>query len=437
LIQGRSKEDVAYTRLFEDYHPGGGPQSAVSKSFILELPDFLDIKKIKYFTYKIDSLVQFDDRWLYSISFDQKPDVKQALEKGRLLIDADEFAVVKYEAENSPIGTPYIKDLTGSDKIFAALLNIDLKRKAWKHRVDFTKVDDKWVLSYVESERKIGYKQEKKKIDLDLTINSEILFTDLVSPITTQIDADEEWKRKNLVRSLPSVFDPGFWGHNNIISPTEQVKTIVETISKNNNEVNVSGKAVNDWQYMNGNLFVSYQDEDTITMIPIMKGWWEDEKSAGMLFKEMNGDFSIETKIDITKTNSAEMPDKGFQQAGIMIRKKDDQKENYVFLSIGTGGNPTPKISFKKTSESKSKTFTEKLEDMNGWLRMEKKGNKLIASYKSEINSEYKKIGEFSNDWLNTQFQIGLAAYTGFPGDGPKMKPDMKAEFTQLKIELQ
>jgi len=81
LIQGRSKEDVAYTRLFEDFHPGGGPQSAIDKSFILERPDFLDEKKIKYFTYKIDSLVQFDGRWLYSISFDQKPDVKQALEK--------------------------------------------------------------------------------------------------------------------------------------------------------------------------------------------------------------------------------------------------------------------------------------------------------------------------------------------------------------------
>ena len=435
LIQGRSKEDVAYTRLFEDYHPGGGPQSAISKSFILELPDFLDIKKIKYFTYKINSLVQFDGRWLYSISFDQKPDVKQALEKGRLLIDADEFAVVKYDAENSPIGTPYIKDLTGSDKIFAALFNIDLKRKAWKHRVDFTKVDDKWVLSYVESERKISYKQEKKKIDLDLTINSEILFTDLVSPITTQIDADEEWKRKNLVRNLPSVFDPGFWGNNNIISPTEQVKTIVETISKNNNEQSMAGKQVSDWQYMNRNLFVSYQDEDTITMIPIMKCWWEDDKSGALLFKEMHGDFSIETKINISKSNSAEMPDKGFQQAGIIIRKKDDQKENYIFLSIGTGGNPAPKISFKKTIDSKSKTLTEKVENMNGWLRMEKKGNKLTVSYKSEINNKYKTIGEFANEWLNSDIQIGLAAFAGFPGDGPKMKPDMKAEFTQLKIE--
>ena len=437
LIQGRSKEDVAYTRLFEDYHPGGGPQSAISKSFILELPDFLDIKKIKYFNYKIDSLVQFDDHWLYSISFDQKPDVKQALEKGRLLIDADEFAVVKYEAKNSPIGTPYIKDLTGSDKIFAALLNIDIKRKGWKHRVDFTKVDDKWVLSYVESERKIGYKQEKKKIDLALTINSEILFTDLVSPITTQINADEEWKRKNLVSNLPSVFDPGFWGNNTIISPTEQVKTIVETISKNNNENSIANKQVNDWQYMNRNLFVSYQKEDTITMIPIMKCWWEDEKSGGMLFKAMNGDFSIETKINITKTNSAEMPDKGFQQAGIIIRKNEHQKENYIFLSIGTGGNPTPKISFKKTIDNKSKTFAEKLENMNGWLRMEKKGNKLIAFYRSAPDNEYKKIGEYVSEWLNLEIQIGLASYTGFPGDGPKMKPDMKAGFTQLKIETQ
>ena len=437
LIQGRSKEDVAYTRLFEDFHPGGGPQSAISKSFILELPDFLDIKKIKYFDYKIDSFVQFDGRWLYSIIFDQKSDVKQALEKGRLLIDAEEFAVVKYEAENSPVGTPYIKDLTGSDKIFAPLLNIDLKRKSWKHRVDFTKVDNKWVLSYVESERKIGYKQEKKKIDLDLTISSEILFTDLVSPITTQIDADEEWKRKNLVRSLPSVFDPGFWGNNNIISPTEQVKTIVEAISKNNNEQSIAGKQINDWQYMNRNLFVSYQDEDTITMIPIMKSWWEDSERGAMLFKEVNGDFSIETKINISKSNSTKIPDKGFQQAGIMIRKKDDQKENYVFLSIGTGGNPTPKISFKKTTDGKSKTFAEKMENMNGWLRLEKRGNKIIALYKSENNNEYKKIGEFANEWLNSAIQIGLAAYAGFPGDGPKMNPDMKAEFTQLKIGTQ
>mgnify|MGYP007082079220 CR=1 FL=1 len=52
LVQGRSKEDIAYTRLFEDFHPGGGPQSAAGKSFVVDRPDFLDSKKIKYFKYK-------------------------------------------------------------------------------------------------------------------------------------------------------------------------------------------------------------------------------------------------------------------------------------------------------------------------------------------------------------------------------------------------
>jgi hypothetical protein len=66
---------------------------------------------------------------------------------------------------------------------------------------------------------------------------------------------------------------------------------------------------------------------------------------------------------------------------------------------------------------------------------MRKKGNKLIALYRSVDDKEYKKIGEYSGDWLNSEIQIGLAVYAGFPGDGPKMKPDMKAELTQLKIE--
>jgi hypothetical protein len=70
-------------------------------------------------------------------------------------------------------------------------------------------------------------------------------------------------------------------------------------------------------------------------------------------------------------------------------------------------------------------------------LRLEKKGNKVIAFYRSVADNEYKKIGEYSTDWLNSEIQIGLAVYAGFPGDGPKMKPDMKAELTQLRIETQ
>ena len=94
---------MTYTRLFEDFHPGGGPQSVAGKSFAVEQPDFLKEKTMKFFNYKIDSLVQFDERWLYSISFDQKPGVKEALEKGTLLIDADSYAVTRPWRDWAPV----------------------------------------------------------------------------------------------------------------------------------------------------------------------------------------------------------------------------------------------------------------------------------------------------------------------------------------------
>ena len=436
LIQGRSKEDVAYTRLFEDFHPGGGPQSIAGNSFITSRPDFLNLKKVNDFKYKIDSLVQFDGRWLYSISFDQQPGIKQALEKGRVLVDMDDLAVVRYEAVNSPLGSPYIKSLTGTDKFFAEILNIDFRRKGWKRRADFTRVNNKWLMSYAEAEHAIAYKQPKKELDLDLTIHIELLMTDLQLPLTKRISKDEEWKRKNIVANLPGVFDAGYWGNNNIISPSEDINKIVAGISKNNQEDTGSVKAVKDWQYINRNFFVAAQRNDSISIIPIMKCLWEDDETGGLLYKEISGDFTITSKINLVKNSNAdEMPDRGFQQAGIMIRGYDTAKENYLLLTTGTGGNPNPKIFFKRTIDNKSKTVVDKIATMNGWLRMQRKGKTITAFFKEENTAVWNKVGEYEINWMKNKLQLGFAVFASFSGSGPKMHPDMKAVFSQLKIE--
>ena len=380
-------------------------------------------------------MVQFDNRWLYHISFDQKPGLKESLDKGYVLIDTEDDAVVQYDVQNSPLGEPYIKSLTGSDKIFAELLNIDLKRKSWKHRVDFTRIKDKWVMSYAETKYSIAYKQPKKDLDLDLTISIALAFTELYRPITKPIIKSEEWKKNNIVANLPTAFDSAFWGNNNIISSTEDVKNIIANLSKNNGDL-PAAPSVAGWQYLNRNLFVSFKRNDTITLIPVMKSNWEDDITGGLLYREMDSDFVIKSKINVVKNsdNSAE-PDRGFQQAGIIIRSMNDSSENYVFLSVGTGGNPNPKQFFKRTINNKSKTVVEKRTAMKGWMRIEKAGKKVIAYFKDDDSSDYKKAGEYNLDWLDGKVQVGLAVFAAFSGDGPKMKPDIKANFVQVKIE--
>jgi hypothetical protein len=436
LEQGRSKEDVSYTRLFEDFHPGGGPQAVAGSSFITGRPAFLNLKEIKNFVYKIDSMVQFDGRWLYHISFDQKPGVKEALDKGFVLIETENYAVVRYEVQNSPLGIAYVKNLTGSDKIFAEILNIDFKRKGWKRRVDFTNVNNKWIMSYAETEYAIGYKQPKKQLDLDMTIHIELAFTDLQRSVSKEIEKGEEWKRKNITANLPTAFDSAYWGSNSIISPTEEVKNIIATISKNNNDMPVAA-AINDWQYLNRNLFVSYKRNDTITLIPVMKCIWEDEETGGMLYREMDSNFIVESRISMVKNSDvSELPDRGFQQGGILIRSVNNAKENYVLLSVGTGGNPNPKLFFKRTINDTSKTVMDKRETMQGWMRIEKAGKKITAFYKEDNSKEYAKVGEYNLEWLSGKVQLGLAAFAAFAGDGPKMKPDIRVQFSQLKIKV-
>ena len=117
------------------------------------------------------------------------------------------------------------------------------------------------------------------------------------------------------------------------------------------------------------------------------------------------------------------------------MRSVNDEKQNYVLLSMGTGGNPNPKLFFKRTIDNKSRTVVNKNENMSGWLRIEKTGNRIIAFFKTDSVSAFKKIGEYKLDWLNGKVQLGLTVFASFSGDGPKMRPDMKADFSQLNIQ--
>lgn len=435
LVQGRSKEDVAFSRLFEDFHPGGGPQSVAGKDFTVSRPEFLNSGYLKDFIYKIDSLVYFDNRWFYHISFDQRPGVKKAYDKGYLLVDKETYNVLRYEVENSPAGTPYIKDLTGTDKIFAEILNIDFKRKGWKRRVDFTSVNNQWVMSYAAAEYVIGYKQPKKELDLDLTIQVELAYTELLDTIHREINKAEEWKRKNLIANLPSAFDPSFWGNHAVISPTEKIDSIISRLSQKNNDI-PAVSSIAGWEYFNRNQFVTWQAADTIMMQPFVKSRWEDEETGGMLFRQIENDFIAELKIDVAKSSDeSRLPDNGFQQGGLIIRNAGN--ENYVLMSVGTAGNPGSKLFFKKTIDGKSKTVITKLDNMYCWLKLIRKGNTVETYCKSTEQGEYKKAGAYKLDWLKGKLQFGLVAFAGFSGQGPKMKPDVKVIFTQIKVTAQ
>ncbi len=458
LEKGRSKEDVAYTRLFEDFHPGGGPEDAISQSLIIRRPDFLSESRLKNYIYKKDSTIRHDDHTIYVIGFDQQPGTKQALEKGTLYIDADDFTLLQFKASNSPRGTPYIKSLKGSDKIFAEILHIDLSVKGWTRTATFTRIGDRLFLAYAKMDYMIDYKQSKKQLDLHLLINTEWMTTDFQRPLITPIRKGEEWKRKNLVANLPTDFDSTFWGSNNILSPTNEIRNIIDSLSKKNNDLSStvsstlsspasptaspdpsdslnSPYSLNDWKYLNKEFFIARQHADTLTLTAIGKCSWEDNQTGGMIYKQIPGDFSIVVKLSITKrSDPTRSPDNGFQQAGLILRAAAGKEENHIIFSMGSGGNDIPKYFFKTTLNGKTKGLVDKTDSLTGWLRIDRRG-KLISVYeRPRKDAGWSKLDGYELDWAKDELQAGFSIMARFAGNGPKQRPDIKAIFSNIKI---
>jgi hypothetical protein len=74
---------------------------------------------------------------------------------------------------------------------------------------------------------------------------------------------------------------------------------------------------------------------------------------------------------------------------------------------------------------------------MNAWLRFEKNGINLTAYIKPFESDKWKKINSYTLKWLNGSLQVGLMTMARFAGNGPLMKPDMKAVFTHFNIAMQ
>lgn len=106
--------------------------------------------------------------------------MKEALQQGTLFIEANHFALIRYQASFSQKGLSYIKHLTGEDKLIAGLLNIDFKQLYQNITVNYQPDGNKWALSSVTLQAGIAYKQPRKEIDTQLDISGELVNVNVV-----------------------------------------------------------------------------------------------------------------------------------------------------------------------------------------------------------------------------------------------------------------
>ena len=182
-------------------------------------------------------------------------------------------------------------------------------------------------------------------------------------------------------------------------------------------------KALQDWQEFQVEGWVPKWESPRVekgqlVLQPRSSGWFEDNY-AGHLFREIDGDFIVTTRINVQGTKSP-VPQRSFSLAGIFIRApreftRDNWKlkgENWMFFSTGTAV-PAGKPHFEIKSTYNSLSTLKISEAPTGWVRLRvgRSGELFTLLYQEDGSQEWKVLDQFIRPDLPQKLNIGLTAY--------------------------
>ncbi len=424
LIQGRRSETVKSTRIFEDYHPGGGPNYLMSHVLENSTPEFLQEQSFPDYDYRIDSITTYDGEDVYQIHFDQRDNIKKNLYTGTIYLIASSLAFLEIEYALSEKGTEYRKHLTGTDKVMADLLGIDYRVLRKATRYSYSKMNNLWQLHHAQLTMDIDFKQGRKHIDERFTLHAEMLSLLQQPGPLVPFGKNDVWRNNQLVKNLPGEFDEQFWGTENIIRPEKSLTEAVATMDVLKAKTLPTG-APEGFSLLNSQEAKVYERGGSIILKPYVESRWKDEERGPFLWKPVNGDVDLVARISVTQAlDTTATPDAGFQIGGIMLRA-DGDLENHLFFALGCMGNPNLKVVCQNTINGNSATYVTKTDRHQMTMRIRRKGALFSLYIKESENGDWKLIREVTRKDLPTNLQAGIAGYAYIPGNAPNRHPNL------------
>ncbi len=208
----------------------GGPFNTLHVD-VMKYPEYIFHENaLDYYDFKFERSTRIDNRQIYVIKFNQKPNITHQLYTGQLFIDPER-----------KILTSAIYELNITNKYEAAKLFVRKKpanARVWPtkvaYRVDYREKDNKWYYGYsnVLLEFKIDW--DKKLFNSVYSLSCEMAVTDWEKNLTEDMPKARERIKASIILEDEAVgfSDPDFWGEYNIIEPEKSIESAIKKIQR-------------------------------------------------------------------------------------------------------------------------------------------------------------------------------------------------------------
>lgn len=228
IHKGRRSRDVKRmdTVLFK-YQ--GGPSTMMMLDLMKSSNLVLDEEMFKYYIFKMDGMINKDNKKLYVVDFKQRKPMDIPLYDGKIYVSEEDHAIVAMEFRISELGMSDAAASLVKKKPFG----MKVTPISANYFVSYREMEDKWYLNHVQAEVKFDCKWKKKLFKSKYVTLSEMAITDMDSENVTKFKYSEAVRLSDILSDQVSDFnDDDFWGEYNIIKPEESIESAIEKINK-------------------------------------------------------------------------------------------------------------------------------------------------------------------------------------------------------------
>ena len=219
----------------------GGPFNALFVD-IMKYPEYIFAsERIEDYRFSFDRSTRINDKLIFVVNFEQRPEVQEPLYRGKLFIDAER-----------KILTSAIYSLNITNKAMASRMFVRRKPKNASvypnqiaYRVDYREKDGRWYYGYsnVLMEFKINW--DRKLFNSVYSMTAEMAITDWEKNTSGDFPKSKERIKSNIIMSDEAIgfSDPDFWGEYNIIEPEKSIESAIKKIQRQLKRAKTDGGA--------------------------------------------------------------------------------------------------------------------------------------------------------------------------------------------------
>ncbi len=214
----------------------GGPTSTLYID-VMKNPEILFTEDMtETYKFSFDKSTRINDRDIYVLNFEQRPEIIEPMYFGKLYIDSETLAMTKaifsLNMENKEeVSKMFVRKKPKNAKVYPteATYNIDYREK-----------DGRWYYGYGRIDLAIKINWRKKLFNSVYKLNVEMAVTDWKKNIENEtLKPKDRLKSSIVIADEASGFsDPKFWGEYNVIEPEKSIESAIKKIQKQLRKLN-------------------------------------------------------------------------------------------------------------------------------------------------------------------------------------------------------